>query len=193
MNSNLGIPSLVTELLKAGHLLWEKNLVTGYNGNLSCRLSHESICITGTQTALGRLDVSDLSYLSSEGHLQKGVAPSSERGLHLAIYQAFPDVTCVVHTHTAYINGYFMERAIFEPETFEAGLYLGVVTGLLQTGPNVVDFVPVIAALRKSPIVALRRHGVVAIGESFFAAIARIQYLEEAIKTMLISRQFRFE
>lgn len=80
---------------------------------------------------------------------------------------------------------------MFEGDTFEAQMYLGKVEGVAQTGPNVVSFPPVVTALKRVPIVALRQHGVTVIGESFFDAIALIQYLEESIRTLLIRRQFK--
>lgn len=183
--------SIQEEIIEAGKCLWHKNLVTGYNGNLSRRKSAEEFCISGTKTALGYLTKDRLSFLNLDGVILKGAEPSSELGIHLAIYKAFSNVVCVVHTHTPFINGYFMDHSSFEGDTFEAKMYLGKVDGVEQTGPNVVSFSPVVDALKRVPIVALRQHGVIAIGESFFDAIALIQYLEESIQTVLIRRQFK--
>lgn len=184
--------SLVEEnIIAAGRLLWDKGLVTGYNGNLSARTDDGMVCITGAGTAIGSLMAERLSYLTADGVCVKGGEPSSERGVHLAIYQAFPEALCIAHTHTPYINGFFMDHDVFIPETFEAELYVGRVQGIIQTRPNVVDFPPVIAALRLTPVVALCRHGVIAMGRSFFDAISLIQYLEEAVRTAFIRRGFR--
>src|SRR5262245_14735212 len=35
------------QIIEAGQLLWEKGLVTGFNGNISRRVDHETIVITG--------------------------------------------------------------------------------------------------------------------------------------------------
>jgi L-fuculose-phosphate aldolase len=186
-----GSSSVEEDIIAAGRLLWDKGLVTGYNGNLSARTAEGTVCITGAGTAIGDLAAGGLSYLTADGGRVKGAEPSSERGVHLAIYQAFPETLCVAHTHTPYINGFFMDHDIFVPETFEAELYLGRVRGIIQSRPNVTDFPPVIEALRLTPVVALCRHGVIAMGRSFYDAISLVQYLEEAIKTAFIRRGFR--
>ena len=49
------IVELKKSIIAIGRLLWEKDLVTGLNGNISVRLDDNTILITATKTCLGLL------------------------------------------------------------------------------------------------------------------------------------------
>ena len=185
MNKNF-----IEEILDCGNLLWEKDLAVAFNGNISMRAGGDSLLITGTGTSLGRLKEEDISLASFDGRVIEGASPSSELRLHADIYRAFPAVMAIVHTHTTFTNAFFLKRECFRPATFEAEYMLGEVLGVPQSAVNVVDTAPVIEALRGRKVVVLRRHGVVAPGETLFASVARIQVLEEQIKMEAISKLF---
>ena len=59
-----------------------------------------------------------------------------------------------------------------------------------QVAINVEETGPVLEQLKANRIVALRRHGVVAIGDDLFDCMARIQVLEEHIKMEAIRKIF---
>lgn len=190
MNSER-ILEIKTSIIAIGRLLWDKELVTGLNGNISSRIEGDTIAITATQTCLGLLVEKDILPMTLDGKVLEEGKVSSERLMHTEIYKAFPEVAAIIHTHVPYTNAYFLENDILEPRIFESKVYLGSITAVPQETPAVTDVGPVIVALKKSNIAALKNHGVVAVGKNLFDCFLLIQCLEDAAKIEAISRLYR--
>jgi len=174
-----------------GQLLWAKNLVSGLNGNISMREGEDSLLITATKTCLGFLKEEDivLSKIKDDGEGSK--ATSTEKLIHASIYNHFPDIKAVIHTHSPYINGYFLEKSKFISRILESKIALGEVQSVEQLTPSVTDIAPVLAMMKKSNIGVLANHGVLSMGSDLFDCFLFIQTLEEAIKIESISRLYR--
>ena len=168
-------------IVSIGQLLWDKDLVSGFNGNISLRVDDEHVLMTASGACLGRLSSRGIVLVAIDGGVIEGGEPTSERLLHLDIYRNFPAIKAVVHTHTPCTNAFFLNNKVFRPKTFEAEHVLGEVHGVDQAGVNVTDTAPVIDKLRVNTIVALRRHGIVAVGDTLFQGFTRIQVLEEQL------------
>lgn len=185
------IKSLKNNILAIGRLLWEKELVSGLNGNLSVRVDNDTLLLTAHNTCLGLLQEEDVFALGPDGQLLEKGEISTENLLHREIYKNFPNIQAVVHTHTPYTNAFFLGNEKFTPQIFESKFYLGEVEAVEQFTPSVTDAQPVIEALKKNNIVVLRKHGVVAMGEDLFDCFLLIQALEEAVKIDAISRLYQ--
>ena len=185
------IAKLRKEIIDIGRLLWEKDLASGLNGNISTRVEGDKILLTATQTCLGRLTTKDLILMKTDGTLLEKGKVSTEKLLHTEIYKNFPEVQAVVHTHTNYTNGYFFANDALTPSTFESRFYLGDVKAVEQHTPSVTDARPVIEALKTNSIVVLKNHGTVAMGKSLFDCFLLIQVLEDAVKVDAISRLYK--
>ncbi len=179
-------------IIAIGRLLWEKNLVTGLNGNISRRADEETILLTGHGACLGLLQEKDILPMNLDGELlEEGAGSiSTERLLHTQIYKNFPETVAVVHTHTTYTNAYFLANETLIPKVFESKMYLGEIRSVDQVTPAVTDAAPVIKALQSNNITVLRNHGVVAKGEDLFDCFLLIQALEEAVAVDAISRLY---
>lgn len=180
--NNRNIELLKKEIISTGRLLWDKGLVSGWNGNLSLRVDEERILLTARGTCLGYLKEDDIVLFGMDGSFRGDREPSTERALHRDIYKNFPEVQAVVHTHTVYTNAYFLDHELFSPATLEAEHILGQVFSVKQSSVNVFDMEPVLARLRTNKLVVLGRHGVVSAGQDLFGCFARIQVLEEQVK-----------
>jgi L-fuculose-phosphate aldolase len=185
------INNLKKDIIAIGRVLWEKDLASGLNGNISVRVDSERILLTATQTCLGILQEKDILLANLEGQVLEQGALSTERLLHTEIYKNFPDVKAVIHSHTTYTNAYFLANETLTPQIFESRFYLGEVEAVPQTTPSVTDAAPVIGALKKNSITALKNHGVVAMGKNLFDCFLLIQCLEDAVKIDAISRLYR--
>ncbi len=182
---------LKNKIIETGKLLWDKGLVTGFNGNISVRVDADTILITATGTCLGYLKLTDIVPLSLKtGEVIGEGKSSSERFMHTQVYKNFPDIKAVAHTHPTYTNGFFLSNEILEPKTFEAKFYLGTVKSVPQSTPSVTAMEPVIKELKITNIVVLRNHGVVAMGPNLFYAFVLIQELEEQAKIELVNVHF---
>ncbi|MDD4565167.1 MAG: class II aldolase/adducin family protein [Eubacteriales bacterium] len=87
-------------VIKAGHELIRTGLVARTWGNVSCRINKNSFVITPSGREYKTLAADDLvevkiSDLSYEG----SIIPSSEMGIHRAVYQLRPNSNFVIHTH----------------------------------------------------------------------------------------------
>ncbi len=178
------------DMVAIGRLLWEKDLASGLNGNISRRVDKETILSTAHGTCLGRIEEKDILAMKLNGQLLEEGNVSTEKLLHAEIYKNFPDAQAVIHTHTTYTNAFFLENETFVPRIFEAKFCLGEIKGVPQTTPAVTDAGPVVEEFKKNNIVVLRNHGVAAKGEKLFDCFLLIQALEEAVKTEAISRLF---
>ncbi|MBF0571920.1 MAG: class II aldolase/adducin family protein [Candidatus Omnitrophica bacterium] len=178
---------LKNKVIEIGKLLWDKGLVTGFNGNISARVDADTLLITASGTCLGYLKPQEVLLVNMSGEVVGEGKASSEKLMHTEIYRNFPQIQAVVHTHSTYTNAFFLVNESFTPKTFEAKFYLGEVRSIEQTTPSVTDTAPVTKELQKNNIVALRNHGVVAIGPDLFRAFVLIQELEEQLKMDFIS------
>ncbi len=179
--------NLKNKIIEIGKLLWDKGLVTGFNGNISARVDDQTLLITATGTCLGYLKPQDIVLINLSGEVIGEGKASSERFMHTEIYKNFPKINAVVHTHPTYTNGYFISNETLEPKTFEAKFYLGNVKSVPQSTPSVTAMEPVIKELKVSNIVVLRNHGVVAMGPDLFYAFVLIQELEAQTTVELVN------
>lgn len=194
----MNIQQLKNKIIEIGKLLWDKGLVTGFNGNISARVDADTILITATGTCLGYLKPTDIVTITAVGEAIGGIVigegkASSEKLMHTEIYKNFPQIQAIVHTHPTYTNGFFLANTSFTPKTFEAKFYLGEVKSIEQTTPSVTDAAPVIKELQANNIVVLRNHGVVAMGPDLFRAFVLIQELEEQVKMDYVSVHYMTE
>ncbi|VAX34953.1 hypothetical protein MNBD_UNCLBAC01-694 [hydrothermal vent metagenome] len=184
------IQNLKKNIVSIGRLLWEKDLVSGLNGNISRRVDEETILLTGHGTCLGLLQQKDILLVGLDGTLKEEGHISTEKLLHTEVYKNFPDAQAVVHTHPTYTNAFFLENEVLSPRILEAKCFLGDVKSILQTTPAVTDATPVMEALKNNNITVLRNHGVVTKGIDLFDCFLLVQALEEACKIDAISRLY---
>lgn len=184
----MNIKNFKKDIIDIGRLLWDKDLASGLNGNISVRVDENKYLLTGRGTCLGRLGFDDIVFLDLEGKVFGKGQPSSEKLLHSEIYKNFPESKAVIHTHLTYASGYFHANDTLTPITFESRLYLGEIKCLEQFTPTVTDIKPVIDALKKNSIVVLKNHGVLAMGKTLFDCFILTQCLEESVKMDAVSR-----
>ena len=91
------------KLCEYGKKLVATGLVQGTWGNLSIRLDDTYMLVTPSGLDYTRLTAADMvkvniNTLKYEGNLK----PTSEKGLHAAVYKQRPDAGAVIHTHSKY-------------------------------------------------------------------------------------------
>jgi L-fuculose-phosphate aldolase len=78
--------------------LGQLGLIVGSSGNVSER-SDRGMIITPSGGAPDGVNDSFMAEVALDGSALNNATPSSEWEMHAAIYRAFPDAGCVVHTH----------------------------------------------------------------------------------------------
>src|SRR5438477_6916710 len=93
-------PLLRRDIVEAGRKMVARGLVAATDGNLTARLDGGFVLATPSGFSKGELKESDLVVTDMSGRRERGYRkPTTELGMHLAVYRARPDVGAVVHAH----------------------------------------------------------------------------------------------
>ncbi|MBI4529863.1 MAG: class II aldolase/adducin family protein [Deltaproteobacteria bacterium] len=175
------------EMIRWGKRLFERRLITGWGGNISCRIGRDRFLITGQHAPLGFLSQKDLVVIDREGRSASKKKSSSETPLHLAVYHG-TDARAVVHAHPPRVMVFSLSNRSFVPLSFEEKYTIGEIPIVSQDTPTVTQPEAVVEELRLHPIVILRGHGTVAIGKDLKEAFLLTDLLEEAVHCQLMKR-----
>ncbi|MGH7829017.1 MAG: class II aldolase/adducin family protein, partial [Candidatus Binatia bacterium] len=156
---------LEREIIYWGKLLFERRLISGWGGNISCRIAPNRFLITGQHAPLGFLTPQDLVEIDRRGKpLKKGRQASSETPLHLAVYRG-TEAKAVIHAHPPMVLAFSLGHQSFIPLSFEEKYTVGEIPVIPQETPTVTEPARVVEELNFRPIVILRGHGTVAVGK----------------------------
>lgn len=173
--------ALERQMIYWGKLLFERRLISGWGGNISCRTAKDRFLITGQHASLGFLSPKDLVRIDRKGKpLKKSQQSSSETRLHLAVYGG-TDAKVVIHAHPPMVLAFSLSHHSFTPLSFEEKYTIGEVPIVSQDTPTVTDPGRVVEELTLRPIVILQGHGTVAIGKDLKEAFLLTDLLEEAV------------
>jgi ribulose-5-phosphate 4-epimerase/fuculose-1-phosphate aldolase len=180
-------------LIRCCRALWKRGLVSGSSGNVSARLDDGTILITPTRKALGLLREEDLVRIGPSGAALDGGKPSGEWRLHVAAYDARPQILAVVHTHPTFCVVWAGEDRLFPRETVASTESLAAMalvayhpTGTQELADATRD------ALRDgTPLALLVRHGLVAVSDDIDEAYVQTDLAEECAKVAYYSALFR--
>jgi len=169
------------DIIYWGRCLFERKLISGWGGNISCRIGKNRFLITGRNSPLGFLTSKDLVEINSEGvPIKKTQKPSSESPLHLAVYKE-TDARAMIHVHPPTIVVFSLSNESFVPLSWEEKYILGKIPIVPQLTPTVRDPAKVVEAIRDRPIVILKGHGTVAMGKDLRDAFLLTDLLEAAV------------
>jgi L-fuculose-phosphate aldolase len=172
---------LEREMIDWGRRLFERRLISGWGGNLSCRIDKNQFLITGQHAALGFLTAKDLVRIDETGKpVKKNQRASSETPMHMAIY-AGTDAVAIVHVHPPLVLAFSLSHDLFVPVSFEEKYTIGEVPIIAQDTPTVTKPEKVVEELKYHPVVIVKGHGTVAIGKTFQEAFLFTDLLEEAV------------
>lgn len=169
------------DIIRWGKILFERCLISGWGGNLSCRLGKNEFLITGQHASLGFLARNDLVRITADGKpIRKYQRASSETPMHLAVY-AGTDAQAIVHVHPPMVLAFSLAHESFVPVSFEEKYTIGEVPIIPQDTPTVTKPEKVVEELKYHPVVIVKGHGTVAIGKDFQEAFLFTDLLEQAV------------
>jgi L-fuculose-phosphate aldolase len=170
------------EIIHWGKLLFERHLISGWGGNLSCRAGKDQFLITGQHAPLGFLTPKDLVRINALGKpFRKQQRASSETPMHMAVY-AGTDAQAIVHVHPSAVLAFSLTHESFLPLSFEEKYTIGEVPIIAQDTPTVSKPQKVVEELKYHPVVIIKGHGTVATGKNFQEAFLLTDLLEEAVR-----------
>ena len=180
------------EVCEIGRRIYARGFAAGNDGNISCRLSHDSILCTPTLISKGFMKPDDLCVVDLEGRRVSGSRErTSEVLLHLEIYKADPDAKAVVHCHPPHATAFGVARIDIPTGILpEAEIFLGVVPRAPYETPGSGDFAKtVLPFVGRANTVVLSNHGTVSWGASVERAFWCTEILDAYCRTLLISKQ----
>jgi len=172
---------LESEMIRWGKLLFDRRLISGWGGNLSCRVGKNEFLITGQHAPLGFLTTKDLVKIDANGKpLKSSQKASSETPMHMAVYGG-TDAQAIVHVHPPMVLAFSLTHGRFVPVSFVEKYTIGEVPIIPQDTPTVTKPEKVVEAHKYNPVVIVKGHGTVAMGKTFQEAFLLTDLLEEAV------------
>lgn len=168
--------------------LWDRGLVGGTEGNVSCRLDEKRILATPSGAIKGKLKPGDLALIAPEGECLGEQYPSSEIAMHLRIYE-LSGTMAVVHAHPPAATAYALAGRNIPGRTLpEADIVLGEVALVPFAIPGTAAMGDALAPyLEMSTVFLLGSHGAATIGTDVVEAFIKMETLERVAKTLLLA------
>jgi len=196
MNKTLTENDIRSSIIAAGIRLLDTGLVARTWGNISARLSQREFIITPSgrnyrttePQDLVRMNILDLSYDCS------GLKPSSEHGIHAAVYRLRPEASFVIHTHQFYATAVSgaLKGAVIDI-TDESGRTVRTEIPCAKYGvPGTKDlWDKVERTLKDHPkasCILMARHGALCFGPSMEEAFETALAAEEGFKKLFFEK-----
>ena len=178
------------ELVDMCRHLYDRQLVTACDGNVSCMVEQELILITPSGKNKGFLKAEELLLVDLDGNVAEGEGrPSKEFPLHQMIYRTRKEIKAVVHTHPVYATAFALAgKTIPDDYLVESRVMLGpcglapyAEPGSLELANAVEPFV------WKCDAVLMSNHGAITYGKNLMAACDKMEVLESIAKTIIMS------
>lgn len=179
-------------VLAVARSLYDRGLTPGSSGNVSALAEDGGVVITPTGSCLGRLGAEDLVHLSEDGTPTRGGRPSKELPLHLALYDARPEVRAVVHLHSAYSVAVSCLAGLDVDDTLPAltgyhAMRVGRVPLVAYHPPGSSDLARAVRARAvDAHALLLANHGCVVGAADLEAAADAAEQLEQTAQVMLM-------
>jgi L-fuculose-phosphate aldolase len=178
------------DVVQIGRMMYDRGWIAGSDGNLSVRLDESRILATPTGMCKGRMKAEDLLICDNAGNKVSGQRErTTEMAMHVAVYQARPDIHAVVHAHPPIATGFAVAgRPLNLGIMPELIVSLGSVPladyGLPGTPALVEGMLPFVA---KFEAILLANHGAVAYGNTLDQAFVRMETIEHLARITLVA------
>ncbi len=178
------------QIVEVGKLLYDRNYVVAFDGNVSIRLDDDRVIATPTMTSKGRLTEECLAITDMEGKALNENKASSELAMHLLIYNMRPDIHAVCHAHPPHGTAFAVAGlAIDKPILSEVILTLGCVPLTNYGTPStdeLTDAMKPFVGVHNALLMA--NHGAVAYGKHLWEAYDRLETLEHTAKIAILAK-----
>ena len=183
------------DIVEAGRRLYMRGFVCANDGNLSARISDDTVIATPSGVSKGFMSEDELVKLSLDGTVLDGTAkPSSEIKLHLAVYRQSPALASVCHAHPP-VSAAFAAAGVALDKAFlqETVMLLGVIPIVEYAPPGSAELAESAAALCCDYHGALlEHHGAVSWGSGVMQALYRMESIEYTATVTMHSRVMGF-
>lgn len=179
-------------VLAAAKAMHARGLVEGTAGNVSGRVDDGTVVVTPSSLGYEEMTLDDLVVVDLEGNVVAGTrSATSEKGVHLAAFAAFPEVGGVVHCHAVHASMYAVAHRPIPAAIDEFVIYIGGDVPVGEYHPSGSDglSVEVASHLHDRSAVLMANHGLVTIGKSVDDALHSALVVEHNAKIMFGAQQ----
>lgn len=173
------------QVVEIVHRACERYLMISTEGVVSARLDGGSFLITPTGMDRQSLEVFDL-VLIQNSQREAGKFPSRSVQLHQAIYDAHPDINCIITAQSPHILAYAVATTKFDtrtiPESYILLLDVPVIPFemLYQSPRQVAGMIS-----EQSPVLLIRNDCVLTVGKTVLQAFDRLEVAEFSAKSLI--------
>jgi L-fuculose-phosphate aldolase len=156
-------------VLAAAKTMYARGLVEGTAGNVSGRVDDGTVIVTPSSLSYEAMTIDDLVQVDLDGEVVAGDrSPTSEKGVHLAAFAAYPEVGGVVHCHATYASMFAVAHQAIPAAIDEFIVYIGGEVPICDYFPSGSDGLAteVASKLGDRSATLMANHGLVAIGKS---------------------------
>ena len=101
------ITAIKDEICEIGRRIYDRGFAAGNDGNISFRLTDDTVLCTPTMISKGRMTPDDLCTVDANGKQLSGRRKTtSEILMHLRVYQGQPAAKAVVHCHPPHATAF---------------------------------------------------------------------------------------
>ncbi|MEN8157973.1 MAG: class II aldolase/adducin family protein [Bacteroidota bacterium] len=169
--------------------LYRMGLTTTSGGNISIRCDNH-VLLTPSALDKARIKANQVAIFTLDGeNLTPDLKPTMEKEMHFAIYRKDRGVKAIVHAHPVTASAFACtHRTISTKMMVESYAILGIpVRAKYATMGSKALADHVAEAAIGNKVVIMENHGVLATGETLLQAFDRIEVLENAARTTLIT------
>lgn len=177
-------------ICEIGRLAYSKGFIVGADGNISARLSDGTVLITPAGAMKGFLEPQHVARIDMAGEVvDGGPRASTEKGIHLIVYERRPEMRAVVHAHPPHavalsIAGIDLQAPYIPEIVVTIG---GVPTADFGT-PGTPELVESIRDLVTcSDTVIMKNHGSVTMGSNLLDAFKKLDMIEHTAKILWLA------
>jgi L-fuculose-phosphate aldolase len=184
---------MALQIMEICKRLHSRNMLSAADGNISFRVSTTEILITPSGIAKAFMQLSDMAVVTVDNHIIHG-NPSTERLMHLEVFNSCPAARAVVHAHPVTAIAWSIAKPNLEKLPSDCLSEVILATGDIPfadyarpgtqaMGDVLKKFLPQHRAL------ILRRHGAITWGESLDEAYRGMERIENSAQILMAAEQ----
>lgn len=190
------------EIIEVGHLLYQKGLIAGSDGNISVCIGQKRMITTCSGIHKGfmkkeHMTEIDFSEIFEEDLKVSGCRPSTEAMMHVLIYKHSPDLKAIIHAHCPWATALSLtakdgSRHIDLTPLVEGRLIFGKVPLVPDLPPGTRELAEAVAMhFPENRAVIMKAHGAVTAGKDLNEALSLIEALEHNCRILGIARTLK--
>ncbi|MCI1664770.1 MAG: class II aldolase/adducin family protein [Atopobiaceae bacterium] len=179
-------------IVHVGRRMYDHEYVVTNDGNISVRISPDTIVVTPTGISKGFMTPEMMVVMNLDGDIlsQGDRGPSSEVKMHIRVFEENPSIGAVVHAHPIFATSYSIAGiALDQPILSEAMLQVGTLPVAHYAKPGTYDVPDSIAPFVNGyGGVLLSNHGALTWGSTLDEAFSRMEVTENYAHVSFVVR-----